>query len=88
MLKSDLIKVLQKSIDDHGDGEAFDNVEIFDSGCHAIYRERKVEHEGREKIVRNIIRAKREAGYRVSCNFFEDVWPKARDALLKEKGGV
>ena len=38
----------------------------------------------RQKIIFDIIRAKRDAGFKRDCNFFQDVWPVAL-AALKEK---
>ena len=38
----------------------------------------------RQKIIFDIIRAKRDAGFSRDCNFFQDVWPVAL-AALKEK---
>ena len=44
------------------------------------------EFEAREKMVRNVIKAKRDAGFPLGSNFFEDVWPVVLKAYLK--GGV
>ena len=42
------------------------------------------EFDARERIVRRIVQAKREAGFPVICDFFDVVWPEALSAL-KEK---
>jgi hypothetical protein len=39
------------------------------------------ENRARKKIIYRIIRAKREAGFPRNCNFFDDVWSVALDAL-------
>jgi hypothetical protein len=40
------------------------------------------EWEAREKMVSRIIRAKREAGFPLKSNFFDDVWPVVLEAYL------
>jgi hypothetical protein len=72
--------------------------EVLDSGQAFIPEDKLVEmaygrragdeNRARKKIIYRIIRAKREAGFPRNCNFFDDVWPVALDALkhnTKEK---
>ena len=44
------------------------------------------QHEAREEIIRQIIKAKRDAGYPLKSVFFKDVWPPALEALNKQNG--
>lgn len=39
------------------------------------------EYKARGEIIREIIKAKREAGFQLRCVFFRDVWPPALAAL-------
>jgi hypothetical protein len=50
-----------------------------------VYRIPLHEAKAREKIIRRIIRAKREAGYPLKCDFFADVWPAALAALIEKR---
>ena len=43
------------------------------------------ENRARQEIIRRIARAKREAGFPRSCNFFNDVWPVALAAIKAGK---
>ena len=78
MIKS-LISDLQKLVD---------NGEIYITAKDLLglaYSDTLVnEWEAREKMIRNIIRAKREAGFPLKSVFFEDVWPVVLKAYLEK----
>ncbi len=76
MLKSEMIKALTDSIQQDGDTPVGERalIEMFAP-------DRLREFDARQQIIRNIIKAKRDLNESLSCNFFEDIWPKALSAL-------
>jgi hypothetical protein len=48
------------------------------------YSERRAdEWDARERIIRNIVRAKRDAGFPLDSDFFRDVWPVVLKSYLE-----
>ena len=74
-----LIRELQSRADS---GEGYIDVREL---LTVAYSKRKAdEWDAREEIIKNIVRAKREAGFPLESNFFKDVWPVVLRAYLEE----
>jgi hypothetical protein len=76
----DIISGLQNLADS---GET--HVNVYDL-LKIAYSERMAkEWEAREQIIWGIVRAKRQAGFRSDCKFFEDVWPLVLKVYLDHR---
>lgn len=81
MMKSHLIDRLQQSIAEDGDSviSVIDVIDIV-GGKRAAD-----EYRARERLVRNIVRAKRQLKAPMSADFFRDIWPQALSGLLGKR---